>query len=410
MPPSTTQDMRVGPISVSKDGYVYGNYFFAGSIEVGGTFTFGDAALDVLILKGRMSTMTAAGAAVSLGATYTYSEGSELRYSVASWTGIGSSFRGMYLRASNDVAGADKDIYGMELYGVANNVNTGNIKGLLSYAYIKGTTAKTILTAYGSHSELTWDASSAATTITTEAAAGLFKITGGNLGVPDAAKVHGIIVRSGDMDGSSRTYGNGLLIEDDAGMAGTNTWTKAISITAPATTGISISSVTTDALLITGNATRAINVETGTIPTAIRLAATMDNALVIGACSTDAISVTGACTRALDVVGATTTAINIAGNATTAISVNTGAFTTGLSLAGTLTNGIDIGACTTALTLSGAHTTSMRITGAATNLLSFDAVEGSLSTQTGAATFSHKLAVNIDGVGTVYIPLAASFA
>lgn len=393
----------------------------SGDVTIDGNLTFGNTATDDLILKGRMSSMTLAGAAISLGATYTYGEGIEMRWSVASWAGIGSSFRGVYYRASNDIAGASNDIYGMELYSVANNVNTGNLKGLLSYAYIKGASAKTILTAYGSHSELSWDAGAAATTITTEVAAGLFKITGGNLAIPDAAKVSGVIIRSGDMDGSSRTYGNAILIEDDSGMAGTITWTVGLNLSSPATTGIKVAGATTDGLWITGNSTRAINVDTGTIPTGIRLAATMDNGLVIGACTTDAVSVTGTCVSALDVIGATTTAVNISGNSTTAISVNTGTFTTGLALAGTLTTGISVGAATTGLSFTGAvtdaisvagtSTSIIRATGAATNLLSFDAVEGCVSTQAGGtATYSHKLAVNIDGVGTVYIPLAASFA
>ena len=282
----------------------------SGDVTIDGNLTFGNTATDDLILKGRMSSMTLAGAAISLGASYTYSEGIEMLWSVASWTGIGSSFRGVYYRASNDIAGATNDIYGMELYSVANDVNTGNLKGLLSYAYVKGASAKTILTGYGVHGELSWDAGAAATTVTTEMAAGLFKITGGNMLAPSAFKVHGIIIRAGDMDGASPIYGNGILIEDDSAMSGTVSWNNAISITSPATNGI--------------------------------------------------------------------------------------------NLAGAMTN---------AIVIAGTSTSIIRATGAATNLLSFDAVEGCVSTQAGGtATYSHKLAVNIDGVGEVYIPLAASFA
>lgn len=116
----------------------------------------------------------------------------------------------------------------------------------------------------------------------------------------------------------------------------------------------------------------------------------------------------------------TNKSITITGNATTGITISTGTFTTGISVGGALTTGITIGAATTGLNFTGAVTNAIVVTGtstnmiraigAATNFLSFDAVEGCLTTQTGAATFSHKIAVNIDGVGTVYIPLAASFA
>jgi hypothetical protein len=43
-------------------------------------------------------------------------------------------------------------------------------------------------------------------------------------------------------------------------------------------------------------------------------------------------------------------------------------------------------------------------------LFNFEDVAGCLSTATGTATISHKLACTIAGVGTVYLPLASGIA
>ncbi|OHB18483.1 MAG: hypothetical protein A2666_01515 [Parcubacteria group bacterium RIFCSPHIGHO2_01_FULL_47_10b] len=208
-----------------------------------GTTTLGDAVTDVTIQKGRLATSSAAGAALSLGSTYTYGEGNELRYSVTDWTGIGSNFNGMYLRAENGVAGTTKNVRGMEVYGVANNVGTGSVWGLLSYGYVKGTTAKTVGPVYGIQTELTFDASSGTNTITTEATPLLAKITGGV--VDTYTKIQGAIVRAGDMDGQNRTYGNAILVEDDSNMAGTITWTRGLKLNAPSTLDIELQNAET---------------------------------------------------------------------------------------------------------------------------------------------------------------------
>ena len=93
--------------------------------------------------------------------------------------------------------------------------------------------------------------------------------------------------------------------------------------------------------------------------------------------------------------------LTVAGVAALNGGITMGAVTTGIHLTGNVTTGILI---------AGTQTDAIRINGAGTNFLAFDAVEGAVTTETGAATFSHKLACTIDGVGTVYIPLAASFA
>lgn len=280
---TSSEGVVATPFNSAGDLTLSNNITCSGNFSVLGTFTFGDASVDSFIVKGRMSSMTAAGASISIDATtYQYSEGIELRYDVADWADVYTltSFRGMYLRAQNSEANNSGSIYGMELYGVANNVNTSGVWGLLSYAYIKGATAKTIGTAYGVQSELTFDAGASSTTISTELASILAKITGG--AANDYTKIHGVIIRSGDMDGASRTYGNGILIEDDSGIAGAITWTKGVSISSACTTGLSISGATTTAISVTGNATDAIKILTGTFTTGLNLGGTLTTGISIG--------------------------------------------------------------------------------------------------------------------------------
>lgn len=205
---------------------------------VQGTFTFGNAVTDTLILNGRVATGSLAGSALDIDANYSYGEGQELRYQVTAWTGVGSSFKGMYLRAEAATASAaGKSIFGTEIYGVLNNVTmstTGNLWGTRTYAYVKGVGAVTLNNMYAGQFELSWDASRTGDcTITTEAAVILAKVTGGR--TADYTKIHGMIIRFGEMDGDSQTFGNGILIEDDSAMAGTSTFTNGVHVTAPCT-------------------------------------------------------------------------------------------------------------------------------------------------------------------------------
>src|SRR3989344_3576978 len=209
-----------------------------------GSLTVGDSVIDGLILNGRVSTGNVSGTALTLDDTYTKGEGQELRYKVTDWTNIGDAFRGMYVRAENGVDASTKGVYGMEAYATANDTfDTGTLQGILSYAYLKGTGAKTVGPAYGIHGELSFDAGQSTQTITTEAAAGLLKITGGN--VDTFTKIQGLIVRAGDMDGTSRTYGNAILVEDDSAMAGTTTWTRGLKLNAPSTLDIELQNAET---------------------------------------------------------------------------------------------------------------------------------------------------------------------
>lgn len=251
----------------------------AGTLKVdGSTTTLGDAVADSVILNGRIVTGSAAGAALTLDSTYTRSSGSYLRYNVTDWAGIGSQLDGLYLRAETNVASSGKSLTGLDVYATANDVTTNNLKGILSYAYLKGTSAKTVNTAYGIHGELTFDASSGTNTITTEAAPGLLKITGGV--VDTYTKIQGLIIRAGDMDGADRTYGNAILVEDDSDMAGTITWTKGIKIATTCTTGISLEGDATDGILLSGDMTRGIYI-TGTMDYGIRIGGTTGTAIRI---------------------------------------------------------------------------------------------------------------------------------
>lgn len=341
---------------------VDGTQVFTGGTSYAGDVTLGDAVADSAILKGRLATGTAAGTALAIDATtYQYANGAYLRYNVADWadTYTLTEFGALYARAETNEANASGFLYGATVYGVANNVGVQHLKGVLSYAYIKGTTAKTVATAYGVQAELTWDAGAAATTITTELTPLMAKITGG--AADDYTKIHGVIVRAGDMDGASRTYGNGILIQDDAALAGAITWTKGISIANACTTGISIEGATSFGVEITGSSTVAFDCRTGTFGTGISLAGTLTTGVFVGACTTGA-SFAGAMTTGVDMSGAITTGINVAGSAmTTGISVGltgktyttgiavgvTGAtLTTGLVTAGTVTTGVSFGATT----------------------------------------------------------------
>ena len=375
-------------------------------LTVDGTLTFGDAATDNLIIKGRVSSMSAAGAAIQIAASYAYGEGIEMRYQVTDWTLVGDSFKGMYIRAeaaTNTASG--KSIYGAELYGVCNNVtmDTGSLWGAMNYAYVKGAAAVTINNMYAVQGELSWDASRTGDcTITTAAACFRAKITAGKL--LDYTKLDGYEFTVGDMDGGDRLLGNGLVMQDDAGTGGTCTLTTGVNINIGCTTGISIAGASTDAIKISGDATRGLNITSGCTAT--------DGILIAGACA-DAIEISGINTaNAINISGAQTTGNAIAITSTgtlsgtlkgiaidydgvtlgtqsnTGIEVfmhatygNTGTeyaiYASGdgttvalcsddkaaVTIGGTVTTGLSIGASTTAVSLTGAMTTGISMAG-----------------------------------------------
>jgi hypothetical protein len=220
---------------------------------------FGINAQDAQVLStARIATGTAGGTSISIDASvFQWSEAFELRYHVSDWADVYTltEFKGIYLRVENREANGSGSIYGAQIYGVANAVNTGNVWGALVYGYAKGALGITVGKLYGIQSEITWDAGSAAQTITTEATPFLGKVTGGQLA--DYTKVHGMILRFGDMDGGSRLYGSGIKIEDDGDMSGTCTLTNGINIAIGCTTGVLIAGATTNGISISGTPSNA---------------------------------------------------------------------------------------------------------------------------------------------------------
>lgn len=213
----------------------------------------GAAVFDTIVLDpGRIATGSLAGTATTLAASYTYDSGLYLRYAVTNWTGIGTTFSGAYIRAEATTnTAATRSVYGATIYGSTQvTMTTGQLNGALIYAYKKGSATATINKMYAVQAELTWDADCGTTTLTTEGAIILAKVTGGTLA--SYTVLHGQILRFGDMNAGSRTYGNGILIEDDADMGGTCLLTTGINMTIGSTTAISISGTCTTGINLAG--------------------------------------------------------------------------------------------------------------------------------------------------------------
>ncbi len=220
---------------------------FSGAVTIAnltvlGTLTFGDAALDSLILKGRMSTGTAAGSAIDLGTTYTYGEAIELRYTVSNWTGIGSSFKALYLRSEADLGGS----YGLrcaELYGVMDTSTTtglSNLQVLYTEMLVKASASNRTLTAGNSiEANISIENQTGTLTLTNNIYCLYAKAQTGT-GLADYTKVCGVKIAGRD-DGTARVFGTALDISDPE--ATVAKWTKGISITTICTTGISLSYV-----------------------------------------------------------------------------------------------------------------------------------------------------------------------
>lgn len=200
-------------------------------------------AYDAQVLKSaRFATGSVSGSSLNIDASnFQWSEANELRYAVTDWadTYTLTEFKGLYLRVENQEANASGSIFGMDVLGIANAVNTQYVFGGRFYAYLKGSAGITVDRAYGIQAEFSMDAGGSSDTISTEAAPILAKVTSGTLA--DYTKIHGIIIRFGDMNGGSNTYGDGILIEDDSDISGTASLTNGLHITAGATNGINIS-------------------------------------------------------------------------------------------------------------------------------------------------------------------------
>jgi hypothetical protein len=276
-----------------------------------GTLDFGAAELDSIVIKGRMSTSTLAGAALSLGASYTYGEAAELRYDVSSWTGIGNSFNGLYVRTSTSSANASGGLQGAQIMGVF-NVTTGttgfsNLKALYTECLIKANSSgnKTITNLTGVEANVSIENYGSTTLTFTNNIYCLYAKAQTGTGLADYTKVCGIKIAGRD-DGNVRVFGIGLDLSDPE--ATVCTWTTGISITTSCTTGISlatgtfttglsIAGATTTGINVTGNATDGIKIQTGTFTDAIEIAGTTTNAINISGTSvTTGISITGSTT------------------------------------------------------------------------------------------------------------------
>ena len=239
---------------------VYGSLTFTGGIEIEGDVVFDDKVTvqgGFVLEDGRVATGVIAGSAIDIDATtWQYSEGVELRYTISDWDDVYTltSFRGVYLRAQNDEANGAGSIYGMECYGVT-TVELANIWGALFYGYVKGATAVEVDRVYGIQTEVSWDAGGLEDTLTVEATPILAKVTSGN--IDDYTKIHGMIIRMGDMAGGSRTFGSGIKIEDDGDMSGTSSFTYGLNVAIGCTNAVLIAGATTDAIKVSGTPTNS---------------------------------------------------------------------------------------------------------------------------------------------------------
>ena len=233
-----------------------------------GSLDFGSVELDTILLNGRFTTSSIAGAALSLGATYTYPELMEMRCTVTSWTGIAGSFKGYYFRAETTSGNASYGIRGMEIFGVANitsgTTGLANCDGLYVEQCIKHGAASWTLGGYNSAIEanISLYTGAGTLTITNYTAALKARVQGAN-GVADYTKIHGIVIECRDNESSTRKFGSAITIQDPSDPYASD-WTVGLNITAGCTTAISIGTATTG-ITLTGTYTTAISGDSATI-------------------------------------------------------------------------------------------------------------------------------------------------
>ncbi len=218
-------------------------------LTVGGDLTFGDAAIDTLILKGRVATMTAAGSAIDIDSTYPYGEGMEYRWTVSDWAGVGSSWKGMYVRAQADLGGA-YGLRGAEFYSVMNTSTTTGLSSLQNvYAemLIKASaSSRTLTNGHCIEANISVENQTGTLTFTNNIYALYAKIQSGT-GIADYTKLNGIKIGARD-DGTARVFGIALDISDPE--ATVCTWTRGISLTTASAVGVYLSAATTQELHI----------------------------------------------------------------------------------------------------------------------------------------------------------------
>ena len=249
-----------------------------GDFTVAGAFTFGDASMDTLILKGRVSTMTSAGAAVPIDATYTFSELWEIKARVTSYTGTGATWNAYYMRSENYVAGAGKSHHTLQLYAADYGYGVGDFEVLQADMLLK-TGAATY--GYAATAEFAFSPESGSGAITITNHAETLRLcpstVTGRMDAPNCAKVHGIYLLARDGDGGSTKLGDGFYMGNDSSQSGTRTLTNGINIaigatvglkiTGLCTTGIQVGTTTTAGITVSGATTNAVYVS-GTSTTA----------------------------------------------------------------------------------------------------------------------------------------------
>lgn len=107
------------------------------------------------LIFGRLSTTTAAGAAISIGSDYSYGELMEIRTDVTSWTGVGSQFQTLFMRSSTSVDATGKTLRAMEVNAAnADNIDVGTLQSFLFNVMGKGNSAITLMR--GGEVKLEW--------------------------------------------------------------------------------------------------------------------------------------------------------------------------------------------------------------------------------------------------------------
>ena len=379
---------------IDNDGTMTTGIKIDGATTAGIDLSGSTACVQNIILggNGRISTGSAAGSACTIDATTSpYGEGMELRYTISDWadTYTLTSAKGMYLRMESTEANASGSVYGAEMYGVANNVNTQYLWGSLVYAYVKGTAAKTLTGVYAFQPEISFDAGSGTNTIT-DAAVVRAKVTGGVMS--DYTVLDGYRLTLGDLDGGSRTYGNGLLFEDDSGMSGT----------CALTTGININIATTTAIAFGVSAGKIVDAAASI---SIYGGGTTGDDLILYGSSADTTSLSVLGTTGLSVLGTVTTGLDISTASTSGVSINTSTPTQGILISAACdSHAINISAAQTGAGItigSTCGTYGLNIAGACANAINVSVAQTSAQGWDVGALLQHgSMSVPID-YGTI---------
>lgn len=233
-------NVRCRQLFVDKEAYLFS------------TLNFGDAIADNWIVKGRIASGTAAGSALDLGASYAYGEAVELRYTISNWTGIGSSFKALYLRSEADLGGA----YGLrcaEFFGVMDTSTTTGLSSLqtvYSEMLVKASASnRTLTNGHSVEANISVENQTGTLTLTNNIYCLYAKAQTGT-GINDYTKVNGIKI-SGRDDGTARVFGNALDICDPE--ATVCSWTTGISLSTACATGLSISGACSTAVVQLGS-------------------------------------------------------------------------------------------------------------------------------------------------------------